>query len=69
MMRRLFIVLGALTMSTSLTGGQDELLEQWNRFARDTNSYINGLNAGVKDLRMRKKVMAEWESMTKCECW
>jgi hypothetical protein len=68
-MRRLFIVIGALTASAALAGSQDELLDKWNEFAKHANFYAAGLNSGVKDLRMRKKLVAEWDSMVRCECW
>lgn len=48
---------------------REELLMRWNQFAKDANAYVANLNAGVLDLRMRQKLVREWESMTRCECW
>lgn len=69
MRRRLFLFSGIAAASSTLTADPDDLLERWNRFAKDANAYVTGLNNGVVDVRMRAKVMREWESMTKCECW
>jgi len=69
MMRRQLLLFGPVLISLKGGSYREELLDRWNQFAKDANAYVANLNGGVVDLRMRKKLMQEWESMTKCECW
>lgn len=69
MTRFLLLFVALLATASPVSTRQDELMEHWNRFAQDANAYVSGLNQGVVDVRMRKKVMREWESMVRCECW
>jgi hypothetical protein len=47
----------------------DELLSRWNKFATAGNQYVELLNKGVKDTKLRARLMKDWESLTRCECW
>jgi len=69
MIRRGLVLLFLLTLASRATSPRDELMERWNSFAKDANSYVAGLNRGVVDLRMRKKLTREWDALVRCECW
>lgn len=46
-----------------------DLVTRWNRFAKDANAYVNGLNEGKVNYGLRKRVESEFGRVKGCECW
>jgi hypothetical protein len=46
-----------------------ELAQPWNKFVNSANSYIQKLQEGVVDVKLRHETMREWSELTSCGCW
>lgn len=69
-MRRLAAIFVAVSMAAQpLSAPMDELVQRWNHFAIHSNEYAALLNKGVKDVKLRARLMKDWESLTHCDCW
>jgi hypothetical protein len=66
---RICAVLAAVSLIAQPLNRPDELLTRWNHFALNANAYATGLGHGVKDMRMRARLVKDWDALIRCECW
>ena len=66
------ILLGVAVTATAQSPQVDcgpRLIRDWNRFVEDANSYVHGLERGVRDVRTRARLDGEWHTVTQSECF
>lgn len=68
-MKRLALIFVASLAMAQPIGCGWELNIRWNRFVKDANRYVAGLDNGVVDVKTRARLDKEWQAVTRCECW
>lgn len=63
------LMIAASLFAQPVSKPPDELITRWNRFAVHSNEYAALLNKGVKDVKLRARLVKDWESLTHCDCW
>ncbi len=69
LLRSWVLALVAICLSAQPFADPDELLTRWNKFATAGNEYVTLLNKGVRDTKLRARLVKDWESLVGCECW
>ncbi len=68
-MKRLLLILVAVSALAQPRQCDSEMVARWNRFAGDANEYVHGLAGGVVNAKVRARLDREWKAVTRCECW
>ena len=68
-MIRALALLVAVSVLAQPETAPDELTIRWNKFATAGNEYVTLLNKGVRDPKLRARLIKDWDSLTRCECW
>jgi len=65
-MRRFFLL---LAIALPLGAGPELLVDRWNEFAKTGNKFADQCRRGVFDLRLARKLSAEWREIEKSGEW
>lgn len=72
-MRNIFKLAALLLLATPATP-QDSACEmgavaRWNKFANTSKAYTDKRSAGIRDVKLRERMRAEWEAVYRDECF
>ena len=68
--RRIALLAAVFVVTATSTDRCSEYLPHyWNRFAVTATAYVNRLQGGVKDVRLRQKMLDAWRDLDSCGCF